>query len=244
MKNIKLTLRFDGSNYHGWQIQKNGITVQEITEKTVSKIVGTPTHVIGCGRTDSGVHAKGFVCNFKADTAVPGDKFLYALNALLPPDILCVESKEVSENFHSKKSCIKKTYSYYVTDGRFPDIFGHSWHYPHSLDIGKMTEAAKAFVGTHDFVGFAASGFTVKTTVRTIYALDVERNGETVRIDVTGNGFLYNMVRIIAGTLCFAGSGKINPSDMKSIILSRDRKRAGMTAPADGLFLSEVYYEE
>lgn len=244
MKNIRLTLRFDGSGYRGWQIQKNGLTVQEVTETAVSKIVGTPTHVIGCGRTDSGVHAMGFVCNFKADTPIPGDKFLYALNSILPPDVLCVKSEEVSPEFHSKKSCIKKTYSYYVTDGPFPDIFTHAWHYPHKLDENKMAEAARAFVGTHDFLGFAASGFTVKTTVRTIYDIKVERNGELVRTDVTGNGFLYNMVRIIAGTLCFAGSGKINPGDMADIIASRDRTRAGMTAPADGLFLSEVYYEE
>lgn len=244
MKNIKLTLQFDGANYHGWQIQKNGITIQEIMENTVSKIVGCKTHVVGCGRTDAGVHAKGFVCNFTADTDIPGDKFFYALNSRLPKDIICINSKEVSENFHSKKSCIKKTYSYYITNGKFPDIFNHSWHYPHPLDIDKMNKAARAFLGTHDFVGFAASGFTVKTTVRTIYALEVSRNEELVRIDVTGNGFLYNMVRIIAGTLAFVGSGKMNPEEMQDIIASRDRTRAGMTAPADGLFLSEVFYEE
>lgn len=244
MKNIKLTLQFDGTNYHGWQIQKNGITVQEVMEKAVSDTVGSPTHVIGCGRTDAGVHARGFVCNFKADTNIPGDKFLYALNTRLPKDILCINSREVSEGFHSKASSIKKTYSYYVTDACFPDIFSHSWHYPHKLDTAQMKRAAEAFLGTHDFVGFAASGFTVKTTVRTIYAIEIERENSMVRIDVTGNGFLYNMVRIIAGTLCFVGSGKIKACDMADIIASCDRRRAGMTAPADGLFLSEVYYEE
>lgn len=244
MKNIKLTLQFDGENYHGWQIQKDAVTIQGITENAVSKIVGEPTHVIGCGRTDAGVHARGFVCNFNAHTDIPGDKFLYALNARLPRDIVCVKSEEVPESFHSKKSCIKKTYSYYIANSEFPDIFTHSWHYPYPLDTDAMSKAAGAFLGTHDFVGFAASGFTVKTTVRTIYALEVKKNGDIVKIDVTGNGFLYNMVRIISGTLAFVGSGKINPDDMADIIASRDRTRAGMTAPADGLFLSEVYYEK
>lgn len=242
--NIKLTLQFDGRNYHGWQIQKNAVTIQEVVEKAIEKVVGEKVTLVGCGRTDSGVHAKGYVCNFTANTKIPGECFSHALNAHLPDDIVCIASEEVTQDFHAAFSAKKKRYTYYICNSTFPDIFTRSWHYHFPLDIEAMQKAASQFLGTHDFIGFAASGFTVSTTVRTIYSLEVRKNGDIVSIDVTGNGFLYNMVRIIAGTLAFAGSGKINPDDMADIIASCDRTKAGITAPAHGLFLSEVYYEE
>lgn len=246
MKNYKLIIQYDGTGYHGWQSQDNAVTVQDILEKALSKLMNCEKpNVVGCGRTDSGVHAKKYVCNFKGETSIPLEKFPLALNTFLPDDIVCSHCEEVSDDFNSRYSATKKTYSYYIKNSKIPDAFTkrYAWHYRYDLDLDKMKEAAKAFLGTHDFIGFAASGFTVKTTVRTIYALEIEQKGDMISIDITGDGFLYNMVRIIAGTLVFVGSGKIDARDMPEIIASKDRTRAGITAPAEGLFLSEVYYD-
>lgn len=244
MRNIKLILQYNGSAYHGWQIQDNAVTVQETLQNAIFSLTGERVSVNGCGRTDAGVHALGYVCNFGTRSKIPGEKFSHALNVHLPDDIVCILSEEVSDSFDSKRSRAK-TYSYVIHNSEFPDVFknGMEWHFKQPLDIDAMKKAAEAFVGEYDFIGFASSGFTVKTTVRTIYSLTVEKYDNTVRIDVCGNGFLYNMVRIIAGTLVFCGIGKINPDDIKEIILSRDRTRAGITAPPDGLYLSEVFYQ-
>ena len=244
MRNIKLTLQYDGSAYHGWQIQDNAVTIQEVLEKTLKKITGERISVIGCGRTDAGVHALGYVCNFRSAMSIPAERIPYAINSCLPDDIVCIGAKDVPPDFHAKSSAKKKRYTYYINNAPFPDIFSHSWHVRFPLDISDMQQAAKAFLGTHDFLGFASSGFSVKTTVRTVYSLNITKEKNLILIDITGNGFLYNMVRIIAGTLVYAGNGKLCPDDMPAIIASRDRTRAGITAPADGLFLSEVYYEE
>lgn len=245
MKNIKLTIQYDGTNYHGWQTQENAVTVQETLEKAIGKLLGCPPpRVTGCGRTDTGVHAKKYVCNFFADTSIPCEKLPLAINTRLPDDIICLSAEIVCDDFDSRYMAKKKTYSYYIKNSQFPDAFSknYTWHFKYKLDIDKMKEAAKAFLGTHDFIGFAAAGFTVKTTVRTIYSLDIEKNDDIIGIHITGNGFLYNMVRIIAGTLAFVGTGKIDAEDMAEIIASGERKRAGITAPPEGLFLSEVYY--
>ncbi len=244
MRNIKLTLQYDGSAYHGWQTQKNAITVQETLEKAIFTLLGAKPQLVGCSRTDTGVHAKQFVCNFKSETKIPCDKLPLALNTHLPNDIICLLAEDVDQDFNSRYSAKKKCYTYYILNSRFPDVFktNYAWHFPYKTDLSKMQKAAEAFLGEHDFIGFAASGFTVKTTVRTIYSLDVTKDGDLIKITVTGNGFLYNMVRIIAGTLAFAGCGKINPDEMADIISSGDRKRAGITAPPQGLFLTEVYY--
>ena len=237
MKNIKLIIQYDGTAYHGWQTQKNAVSVQETVEKALKKLLKEDVRVTGCGRTDTGVHAKRYVCNFFSNSTIPEEKFPDAVNSYLPPDIVCLEAEEADKDFDSRYSAKKKTYSYYINNSKFPNAFlkNYTWHFKYKLDTDKMKEAAKAFLGTHDFIGFAASGFTVKTTVRTVYSLDIEKKGDII-------GILYNMVRIIAGTLAFVGTGKIDAKDMRDIIDSKERKRAGITAPGEGLFLSEVYY--
>ncbi len=242
--NIKLKLQYDGTAYHGWQIQNNAVTIQETVKKAIEQITGEQINLIGCGRTDTGVHAENYICNFHTLSSIPPEKFPYALNSKLPSDIVCFNAEKTDEKFHSKNSAVKKRYIYKIMCSEFPDAVmnRYTWHCKYPLDIQKMREAAKAFIGVHDFLGFASSGFTVKTTVREIYSLDILKENKIITIDIIGNGFLYNMVRIIAGTLMYAGSGKINPSDMEEIIASCDRKKAGITAPPQGLCLKEVYY--
>ena len=244
MRNIKLTLQYDGTAYHGWQMQKNAPTVQEILSGAVERITGAKPQLVGSSRTDAGVHAKRFVCNFKTSSEIPAKRLPAALNTYLPEDIVCLFAEDEKPDFDARFSAKKKCYTYYILNSKQPDAFlrNYSWHFPYELDIEKMKNAAEAFLGEHDFLGFAASGFTVKTTVREIYSLDIEKKGDLIEITVTGDGFLYNMVRIIAGTLAFVGCGKIDGGSMAEIIASKDRKRAGITAPACGLFLTEVYY--
>lgn len=242
--NIKLYLRFDGSNYHGWQVQPNGMTVQQALSDAIFAVTGEKILPCGCGRTDAGVHASGYVCSFTINSTIPPERIPYALNVHLPDDIICIRAEESEDGFTANRSAVGKTYRYTIDNGEFPDVFQrrYAWHYKHSLDIDAMKAAAGAFVGTHNFIGFAASGFSVKTTVRTIHSVNIEKNGSIITIDVTGNGFLYNMVRIIAGTLVYCGAGRINPADMPAIIASCQRDRAGITAPAKGLCLKEVFY--
>lgn len=242
--NIKLYLQFDGTNYNGWQIQPDMPTVQGILKDAFFKITGESVMPKGSSRTDSGVHAQGYVCNIHTDTTIPCDRLVYALNTVLPPDIVCYASSEADDDFCASRSAKMKTYRYTIDNGEFKNVFLNrfAWHYKYPLDIAAMESAAEQFVGTHDFLGFASSGYTVKTTVRTIYSLKIEKTGNTITIDVTGDGFLYNMVRIIVGTLVYVGSGKIAAADITEIINSKDRTRAGITAPAKGLCLKEVFY--
>ena len=244
MRNIKLTLQYDGTAYHGWQMQKNAPTVQATLSGAIEQITGKKPQLVGSSRTDAGVHARKFVCNFKTDATIPAERIPTALNTYLPKDIVCLLAEDAEEDFNARFSAKKKCYTYYILNSKLPDAFlcDYSWHFPYELDISKMKKAAEAFLGKHDFEGFAASGFTVQTTVREIYSLDIEKKGDLIKITVTGDGFLYNMVRIMAGTLAFAGCGKIDPCDMAEIIASKDRSRAGITAPPQGLFLTEVYY--
>lgn len=242
--NIKLKIQYDGTEYHGWQIQAGDATIQEELTKAVRCITGGEVKLKGCGRTDAGVHAESYVCNFHTEARIPVDRYPYALNSKLPKDIVCRSAELAEDDFDANRSAKAKRYIYKIYNSDIPDAFlgRYSWQYKHKLDVEKMKLAAKAFVGEHDFIGFASSGFTVKTTIRTIYSLDVKREGDLITIDVCGNGFLYNMVRIIAGTLAFVGSGKIEPEDMEAIIASKCRERAGVTAPPHGLCLKEVYY--
>lgn len=244
MRNIKLIIQYDGTNYHGWQIQENAVTIQETVEKAIKKLTDARPKLSGCGRTDTGVHAENYVCSFKTESTISCDRFPYAINRFLPDDIVCISAEEMPADFDAHKSAVGKTYTYKILNSQYPNVFynNRAWHYRYDLDIEKMRKAAKSFLGTHDFIGFAAAGFTVKTTVRTIHNIEIVKDGDLVMIKITGDGFLYNMVRIIAGTLVFAGNGKINWEDMSEIIASCDRKRAGITAPACGLYLSEVFY--
>lgn len=242
--NVKLNLEFDGTNYCGWQIQPDAPTVQGILKDAIFNTTGESVMPKGSSRTDSGVHAKGYVCNFRTDTTIPVKKLPYALNCHLPEDIIVTGAEMVDDDFVASGSAIKKTYRYTIDNSEFPNVFynRYAWHYKYPLNVEKMKEARKHFLGTHDFLGFAASGFSVKTTVRTIYELKIEQSGNIITMDITGNGFLYNMVRIIAGTLIYVGSGKIAPENIPDIIKSRNRTRAGITAPAKGLCLKEVFY--
>lgn len=246
MRNIKLIIEYDGTNYCGWQTQENGPSIQESIEKALFKLTGEETNVNGSGRTDARVHARGQVANFFTSSTVPGNKFSYALNNLLPRDIVIKDSDEVDADFHARFSAKGKTYSYHMINSKFPSALyrNYAYHinYCERLDIGRMKEAAKTFVGTYDFAGFMAAGSIVKDTVRTIFEISVESEGEMIHLYYKGSGFLYNMVRIITGTILYAGIGRIEPDEIKDIILSKDRSRAGITVPPGGLYLEEVYY--
>jgi tRNA pseudouridine38-40 synthase len=244
MRNIKLTIEYDGTAYHGWQSQINAATVQDVVTEAVRNLTGENCSLTGSSRTDTGVHAYGQVCNFFTEAAIPADKFAFALNTILPDDIVILSSEEVSPEFHSRFSTKGKKYQYLVYNSTFPSaLLRHrAYHVFYPLDVGKMKKAAGHLIGTHDFIAFSAAGGSVKTTVRTIMQADVVRNGELIEFSVVGDGFLYNMVRILAGTLVEVGYGKISPDAVPGIIEERNRKKAGRTAPAHGLYLVEVYY--
>lgn len=243
--NIRVTLQYDGTNYHGWQVQCGCETIQQKLSEALFAVTGEKIQPVGCGRTDAGVHAENYVCNFHTNSRIPPERYAYALNSHLPSDIVCIKSEVVRDEFCANRSAVRKRYVYRILNSEFPNVFEarYAWHYRHKLDTEKMRREAAAFLGEHDFVGFASSGFSVKTTVRTIYSIDVRKENNIIEIDVTGSGFLYNMVRIMAGTLVQIGGGIINESAAE-IIRSKKRERAGITAPACGLRLREVFYGE
>jgi tRNA pseudouridine38-40 synthase len=244
MRNIKLTIEYDGTAYHGWQSQINAEAVQDIVTAAVRKLTCENSSITGASRTDTGVHAFGQVCNFFTETTIPADKFAFALNTLLPEDITVRKSEEAAPEFHSRFSTTGKKYRYLFYNSTFPSALlrNRAYHIFYPLDVDAMNCAAGHFIGIHDFASFSATGGCVKTTVRTITQACVERDGEMITFTVTGNGFLYNMVRIIAGTLVEVGLGKIGPDAVPGIITALDRREAGRTAPAHGLYLVEVFY--
>ncbi|HPD00978.1 MAG TPA: tRNA pseudouridine(38-40) synthase TruA [Acetivibrio sp.] len=244
MRNIKLTIEYDGTNYHGWQTQNNARTVQDVIEKAIEGLTGEKVALIGSSRTDYGVHALGQVANFATNSTIPGDRFCYALNRILPEDIVIRESCEVGLDFHARFQAKGKKYRYIIYNSRFPSAIlrNRAYHVSYNLDIDEMKKAALSFLGTHDFSTFKASGSSVKTSVRTITSVSLEKNGDVLEFEICGNGFLYNMVRIIVGTLVDVGMGRIKADDISDIINGKDRKKAGRTAPAHGLYLVEVYY--
>ena len=246
MRNIKLIIEYDGTNYSGWQIQKNGPSIQEELQKVLRTITGEECNVNGSGRTDAGVHAIGQVANFRTSSRMPADRFAYALNSMLPKDITIKASIEAEADFHARFSAIGKCYRYKIFNSRFPSAllrnYAYYINYCDKLDMNRLRSAADCFTGTHDFSGFMSTGSSVEDTVRTIYKIDVEKNEALIEICFEGNGFLYNMVRIIVGTLIYTGIGKIAVPEIPDIIRSKDRSRAGITAPAHGLYLEKVLY--
>lgn len=243
---IKLTVAYDGTAYVGWQCQTNGIAVQDVLNKAVSDLCGREIRTLGASRTDTGVHAEGNVAVFDADLKMDPSKVAFALNARLPEDIRVVRSEEVAEDFHPRFQKTIKTYEYHILNRTHPDPVGrlYEYHVYGILDDRKMDEASKYLIGEHDFASFCAAGSSAKTTVRTIYDAGVKREGDRVIFHITGNGFLYNMVRIIVGTLVYVGQGRIEPSAMLEIIEARNRKAAGPTAIAKGLVLKEICYPD
>ena len=244
MKRIGMVVAYDGTNYSGWQIQPNGITIQGILNEELSRLLGEEIEVQGASRTDAGVHALGNVCVFDTNSRIPGEKFSYALNQSLPEDIRIQLSEEVEPDFHPRYADSEKTYEYRILNRRFPvpteRLYSYFYHY--KLDERLMQEAASFLIGEHDFASFCGSGAQVKSTVRTITRAEVERDGDMVIITVSGTGFLYNMVRIIAGTLIEIGNGQYPPERMQDILDARDREAAGPTAPACGLTLMGIEY--
>ena len=245
MKRIKLTVAYDGTNYHGWQVQPNAVTIEGKLNEAISELTKETIQVIGASRTDAGVHALGNVAVFDTESRIPGGKFSYALNQRLPDDIVIQQSQEVDKDFHPRYCTCEKTYEYVILNRKFPlpEYRNTAFFYYGDLDIKAMQEATKAFLGEHDFAGFCSAGAQVKTTVRTIYELTVEKkDNDMICIRGRGNGFLYNMVRIIAGTLLEVGKGNIEAKSLENRIAAADRSQAGPTAPARGLKLIRIQY--
>ena len=241
---IAITVEYDGTKYCGWQIQPNGNTVQAELEKAVETVTGAKSSVTGSGRTDAGVHALGQVAHFDTDADIPPENFAPALNAVLPKDIKVRKSEEAADGFHARFSAKKKTYAYnfYVSDAQRPLKDRYAARVPYPLDLSLMEKAAGFFVGEHDFRCFFASNSSVKDTVRTIYSAKIEKDGENYVFTVCGNGFLYNMVRIMVGTLIEVGRGKKTPQSVSEMLEKGDRSLAGATMPPQGLTLLSVEY--
>ena len=246
MRNLALFLKYDGTAYHGWQVQKNACSVAQTLEEAAADVVGHPVHMTGCGRTDAGVHARTYVANFRTESRIPVDRVAYALNTHLPADIVVTGAREVPLGFNAIGSCVRKEYTYQIYNSRIRDPFfvNRAWFYPKHLDEAVMQEAAAQFVGTHDFAAVRSVGTDVKTTVRTVYYFDVERRGELILLRVCANGFLYNMVRAMTGTVVYAAEGKIRPQDIGRILESGNRTAAGPTVPPGGLYMTHLWYDD
>lgn len=245
-KRIKLVVAYDGTAYHGWQVQPNAVTVEGVLNEKLTELLGEEITVTGASRTDAGVHSLGNVAVFDTETRIPADKISYALNQRLPEDIVVQDSAEVASDFHPRFCDSKKTYEYRILNRRFPipTLRRDTYFYYRPLDVAAMQKAAEYLVGEHDFKSFCTVGAQVDTTVRTLYALTVTRDEDVIKIRVTGNGFLYNMVRILAGTLISVGIHEREPEDMTRILAACDRTAAGPTAPACGLTMVGIRYEE
>lgn len=246
MRNIALFLKYDGTAYHGWQVQKTERTVAQTLEEATAAVVGHRVHMTGCGRTDAGVHARVYVANFRTDSRIPADRIPYALNTHLPGDIVVYDALEVHDGFNAIGSCVRKEYTYQIYNSRIRDPFyvNRAWFYPKHLDEEIMAQAAAQFVGTHDFAAVRSVGTDVKSTVRTVYYFDVERKGNLIELHVCANGFLYNMARAMTGTVVYAAEGKIRPEEIGRILAEGNRTAAGPTVPPVGLYMTKLWYDD
>ncbi len=244
MKNLLFTLRFDGTAYHGWQVQENARSVQQTFQDAVQRISGSRDNVVGCSRTDSGVHANMYCCNMRTESLMPCEKWISALNAVLPQDIAVYGCEEVPFDFHARYDCTSKEYVYKIWNGKFRNPFCEKYYfdYKYSLDEKFLNEQAKDFIGTHDFSAFCAAGSSTKDNIRTVKNSRVERHGDELFFFFEADGFLYNMVRIMTGTLIDISRGKIAAGTIPAIIESKNRFEAGVTAPPHGLYLNRVNY--
>lgn len=244
MRNLLLTISFDGTAYHGWQVQENAITVQQTLQDALEHICSKRDNVVGCSRTDAGVHANMYCCNIRTESGIECNKIVGALNAVLPRDVAALECKEVDYDFHARYDCKSKEYIYKIwnSPNKNPFLYNYSLHYKYPLDEEFLSQQAKAFIGTHYFDAFCAAGSSVEDTERTVMNACVEREGDMVIFRVEADGFLYNMVRIMTGTLIDISRKKIPADSIEQIILSKNRAAAGYTAPAHGLYLNKIHY--
>ncbi len=243
-RNIRLLIEYDGTGYHGWQRQANALSVQEIMEDSIEKIVCHQVKLIGAGRTDAGVHALGQTANFYTTSSIPSGRIADAVNSVLPEDIVVREAEEVQEEFHARYSAKGKSYKYIVNNAKYPSALqrNREYHYPYELDFETMECSLHTLLGEHDFKGFMASGSSVRNTVRTITKAEMARELDRVFFSFHGNGFLYNMVRIMVGTILEAGRGNISVDDVQAVLSQGDRAKAGKTVPPFGLYLEQVFY--
>lgn len=244
MRNLLITICYDGSAFHGWQVQKNALAVQQVLQDAIEAVFGERLDVKGCSRTDSGVHANMYCCNFFTDMSISCEGVVMALNTKLPKQIAVLSCREVEQDFHARYNCKSKQYVYKLYNAKIRNPFyaDYAYHYRWHIDEDYLNTEALAFVGTHDFSGFCSSKSDVEDTVRTISSISVKRDGDMVLFTVEADGFLYNMVRIIVGTLIFVNEGKIAQGELAEVIESKCRKRAGKTAPPNGLYLNKVVY--
>mgnify|MGYP002529019028 CR=1 FL=1 len=244
-RNIALRLQYDGTAYHGWQVQKTDVTVAETLERALTKVCGEPIKVVGCGRTDAGVHAERYIANFHTESRIPVERLPFAINTHTPEDIVVREALEVADDFNAILSCQKKEYTYRIYNSRIKNPFyvNRAYFYPKHLDEEVMDRAARAFEGTHDFAAVRSVGTETRTTVRTVHWCRAERDGPLISIAVCADGFLYNMVRAIVGTMVYASYGKIEPEAIPALLATRDRRLTGPTMPPQGLYLNRVWYD-
>jgi len=245
MKNIAMKIMYDGSRYHGWQVQKDLPTVGGTLEAALSRLLGHPVKAHGCGRTDAGVHAERYCANIHTSSPIPPDRLPFAANSFLPPDIAIQDAIYARDDFEANLSCVMKEYTYriYNTHIRDPFYVNRAFFYPQELDIAAMNRAAAHFVGTRDFAAVRSVGTETKTTVRTVHWCEIAENGPLVELRICANGFLYNMARAIAGTLIYVSEGKIHPDDLPRLLETKDRRLTGPTVPPGGLYLTRIWYD-